>query len=285
MAATIPISNHVLEGEAPRGDELTRAALPTVLWVGVAGCFIGHGAFGIITKGGWVPYFGVAGIEPLTAWKLMPWVGTMDVAIGFLAFIYPCRALLAWAAAWAVWTALLRPLSGESFFETLERAGNYGVPIALLVAAGLHGGWFMRLPAQWTELTDAVRSRLAWTLRLVTATLLVGHGGLGFFVQKAGLTKHYAAIGFAEPERITPLVGGFELILAVAVLALPRPALLIGVCGWKVATECLFLVSRAPAPMFEVIERFGSYTAPLALALLLWRRAAAHHPAMPLPAK
>ena len=39
--------------------------------------------------------------------------------------------------------------------------------------------------------------------------------------------------------------------------------------GWKFATECLFIT--AGAPFWEVIERFGSYTAPLALALLMWR--------------
>jgi hypothetical protein len=283
MAASSAISGQVSGAVNLRHADMIRTVIPSVLWVGMAGCFIGHGAFGIITKAGWVPYFAVAGIPESAAWKLMPWVGTMDVAIGFLALVRPSRALLAWGVAWATWTALLRPLSGESFFETLERAGNYGVPLALLMVAGLRGGWFTRLPAHWPELTAAVRARLAVTLRLATATLLAGHGALGFFVQKAGLTKHYAAAGFDDPARVTILVGGFELVLALLVLVRPRPGLLFGVCAWKLATECLFLISGAPAPVFEVIERFGSYTAPLALALLLLRRHATPPPAAASP--
>jgi len=33
-----------------------------ILRVAVAGCFIGHGAFGLITKAAWVPYFAIFGI-------------------------------------------------------------------------------------------------------------------------------------------------------------------------------------------------------------------------------
>ena len=33
-----------------------------VLRIAAAMCFIGHGAFGIITKEGWLPYFAVVGI-------------------------------------------------------------------------------------------------------------------------------------------------------------------------------------------------------------------------------
>ena len=38
---------------------------PTAYWalrIGAAACFIGHGAFGFITKAAWLPYFGVIGI-------------------------------------------------------------------------------------------------------------------------------------------------------------------------------------------------------------------------------
>ncbi len=284
MAASSLISGRVLQGKTSCPDETVRTVVPSVLWVGMAGCFIGHGAFGIITKAAWVPYFGVAGISEPAAWRLMPWIGTMDVVIGILALVRPCRALLGWAVFWATWTALLRPLSGESAWETVERAGNYGVPLALLIVAGLKGGWFNRLPAHWENLTDTVRARLAWTLRIVTFALLTGHGALGLFVHKAGLTKHYAALGFDQPASVTPLVGGFEILLAALVLIFPRPALLIGVVAWKLATESLFFLSGTPAPIFELIERFGSYAAPLALAFLLMRRLTAPPPAAVLKA-
>ncbi len=244
-------------------------AIPWILRVGVAGCFIGHGAFGVITKAAWVPYFAVGGVSEPWAWRLMPWIGWMDITIGVLALLRPCRALLLWAVIWATWTALLRPLSGEPGWEFWERAGNYGVPLALLAIVGVRGTWFTRLPAVWPEPTAAVRTRLAWTLRLTTFTLLVGHAGLGFFAHKAGLARHYAALGVADSAALVPRVGLFELFLACLVLLRPRPGLLFAVCLWKIATEALFLVSGAP--IWELVERFGSYTAPLALAFLLVR--------------
>src|SRR5262249_53883353 len=105
--------------------------LEWILRVGAFMCFVGHGAFGIITKEAWVPYFGVVGIDRHTAFQLMPLVGTVDIAMGFLMLLRPLPAVAYWMAAWAVWTALLRPLSGEPSWEAIERAGNYGVPAAL----------------------------------------------------------------------------------------------------------------------------------------------------------
>ena len=251
--------------------------IPWTLRIGVAGCFIGHGAFGVITKAVWVPYFAVGGISEPLAWRLMPWVGTMDIAVGLLALAWPCRALLGWAALWATWTALVRPLAGEPGWEFLERAGNYGVPLALLGLAG-PGALFARLPARWPALSALARWRLDWSLRLTTGLLLAGHAGLGLFAHKAGLAQHYAALGASQPAALVPAVGAFEFFLTALVLLRPGPALCVGLCLWKLATESLFLV--AGAPIWELIERFGSYTAPLALAILLASRRPAAQPAL-----
>lgn len=245
------------------------SALPWLLRTGVAMCFIGHGAFGLITKKAWVPYFGVVGLPESWAWTLMPWVGSMDIAIGFLAFIWPSRALFAWAACWAVWTALLRPFAGQGWPEFFERAGNYGVPIAILTIVGLRRPWFARLPEQWPEMSETVRRRAILVLQVALATLLAGHAGCALILQKAGLAHHYAVFGPANPAGLMLAVGWFEAGLAVAVLAFRVPALVGFACIWKLATEGLFLTSGTPAPMFEVIERGGSYVVPLALAYLL----------------
>src|SRR5262245_33658935 len=42
-----------------------------LLRLGVVGCFIGHGAYGLLTKDAWVPYFGVVGIDRTWAYRLM----------------------------------------------------------------------------------------------------------------------------------------------------------------------------------------------------------------------
>jgi hypothetical protein len=240
----------------------------------MAGCFIGHGAFGIITKAAWVPYFAVAGIGEPLAWRLMPWVGTMDITVGLLALLWPCRALFIWAALWTTWTALLRPLSGEPVWEFIERAGNYGLPFVMLAVVGMGGVLFARLPNRWPPLESTRQLLLVWGLRLTTTLLLVGHAGLGLFAHKAGLARHYAALGASQPAALVPAVGACEFFLAALVLLRPRPALLIFVCIWKIGTESLFLVSGAP--IWELIERFGSYAAPLALALLLSKPSPAH---------
>ncbi len=268
------------------GDDLSfreagrETAVLRILRLGLAGCFVGHGAFGIITKAAWVPYFGVVGITESSAWQLMPWVGIMDITVGLLALLWPCRGLLFWAAAWAAWTALLRPLAGEPFWEFLERAGNYGVPLAWLIVIGWRGSPLARLPGSRPGFTATTRLRLVGTLRFTTATLLAGHAGLGLYVHKAALAHLYAATGLAKSSALVPWVGGFEFVLAGLVLTVPRPGLLIAVGAWKLATEALYPLSGAP--IWEFVERFGSYTAPLALGLLLTRPPSTEAPA-PLP--
>ena len=239
------------------------------LRLGAALCFIGHGAFGFITKAAWVPYFGVVGIPEAWAWRLMPMIGAVDVMAG-MAVLYAPRGLpLVYMTLWAAWTALLRPLAGESVFETLERAGNYGVPLALLVLTAPPRSWsglttLLDLPAPNERALASARRVLQWT----TCLLLFGHGALGAFAGQPALTAHYAAVGL--PGDTTVILGWFELALAVAVAVRPMTALLIFVAVWKLATESLFVA--AGSPIWEFVERAGSYAAPLALAALLSER-------------
>src|ERR1700729_613748 len=94
------------------------------LRLAVAMCFVGHGAFGIITKPIWCNYFAVFGIGHDLAYRLMPLVGTIDILLGLSLLIYPIRAVAAWLVIWGIVTGALRPLSGEPFVELIERAGN-----------------------------------------------------------------------------------------------------------------------------------------------------------------
>ena len=243
--------------------------MPATYWslrVGAALCFIGHGAFGFITKAAWLPYFGVVGIPEAWAWQLMPIVGAVDVLAAMAVLFAPRGLPLAYMVTWATWTALLRPLAGESLFETMERAGNYGVPLAfaMLTAVQLNvRGLLVPLTAPSTD--PAVLARVMMVLRWTTALLLVGHGGLGAITGKPMLTAHYASIGL--PEATTAIVGWFEFALAGLVLLRPMASVLLFVAAWKLATEWLFVVSGAP--IWEFVERSGSYAAPLALAAMV----------------
>jgi hypothetical protein len=179
---------------------------------------------------------------------------------------------------WGLWTAALRPLAGDSVWELVERAGNYGVPLAFLVLAGIPHrlrGWCAPVwPLALRPPTVTRVHTVGGLLRLTTCLLLFGHGALGALTNTPTLTAHYASIGLqhfaAGGLPLTRVIGGCELVLAVAVLVVPRPSLLLSICLWKMATEALFMT--AGALPFEWIERAGSYMAPLALYALVVTR-------------
>lgn len=239
------------------------------LRIGAALCFIGHGAFGFITKAAWLPYFAVVGIPEAWAWRMMPLVGAVDVVAGMAVLFAPRGLPLLYMVVWAAWTALLRPLAGESVFETLERAGNYGVPLALLLMMGVTFNWRTLLDRRdperisHPEPSEGSARFVAPVLQWTTVLLLLGHGALGV-IGKPGLTAHYASISL--PMSTTIAVGWFEVALAIAVAIRPAAALLVFVAVWKLSTESLWLASGAP--IWEFVERAGSYAAPLALAAL-----------------
>jgi len=243
--------------------------------LGVIGCFIGHGAYGFITKEAWVPYFGVVGIDRTWAYRLMPWVGAMDVSLGLIIAIVPLRIVMLHLIVWGLWTAALRPLSGDSIWEFLERAGNYGVPLAFLVLAGIPHrlrDWFTPVwPSIIRPLTVDSARAMHKVLLVTTCLLLLGHGALGAINNKPALTVHYTSIGLQDIAvdgiTLTRMIGGLEIVLAAAVLVAPLPSLLLGICVWKMATEVLFMTSGSLP--FEWIERAGSYMAPLALYYLI----------------
>ena len=263
---TTAASAPALTLDSARASERALTAAYWLLRVGAALCFIGHGAFGFITKAAWLPYFGVVGIPEPWAWRLMPLVGAVDVTAAMAVLFAPRVLPLVYMIGWALWTALLRPLAGEPVWETLERAGNYGVPLALLVLTGMPRAGSDLWSTRERALDDAwTRERVQVVLRWTTVALLLGHGALGALTGKAGLTAHYAVIGLPAPT--TAWVGWFEIALAAAVAVRPAAGLLVLVAAWKIATESLWIA--AGTPIWEFIERAGSYAAPLALLALM----------------
>lgn len=241
-----------------------------ILRVAVAACFIGHGAFGLMTKAAWVPYFTLFGIPETWAWTLMPVVGTVDISIGVLTLLQPVRAVVLYMTFWGFQTACLRPLAGQGVWELLERAGNYGVPLALLCLLGSGrsvADWFSLRPAP--SLTLARAATIGWILRVTTALLLIGHGGFDFAMGK-DWASYAAAVGVSPAavamHPLSAMAGWFECSLGLLVLAWPARNLLLFVFVWKVTTEAFRPL--AGEPIWEFVERAGSYGAPLALAWL-----------------
>lgn len=251
---------------SPATGESLDAVLPWILRLGVAACFLGHGMLGVMQTAAWTSYFAVVGIGRDTALHLMPIVGVFDVTMAVLVLVRPIRAEIFYMILWCIWTAVLRPLAGESFWEAIERAGNYGAPLALfLLMRG--GGVKSWLGSSFHDSLDEAQTRMVgWVLRLTTVLVLLGHGALGLIVGKPVLSAQYSGLGLPGAT-VAPYVGGFECVLALAVLLKPDRRLLFGVVAWKLATEAL--APMAGSPIWVFIEHGGSYAAPLALAFLL----------------
>lgn len=259
-----------MEKPEPSGDKAS-ALWTKILWIlriSASLCFIGHGAFGIITKAEWLPFFGLFRIPPEIAFQLMPLIGLMDIGLGLLILFFPFRITLAYMTFWSVWTALLRPLIGLSWWEFFERAGNYGVPLTLLILSGFPrkiSDWFQRLHHQdflWTRHLTA-----SWILRLTVGLVSIGHGGFGAFIHKSMLVDHFASIGLPpgsmDPVLFLTLFGWFEILLGIAIIIRPYGWLLLFSMFLKIGIELLYPISGYP--YWEFIERWGSYGAPLAL--------------------
>lgn len=226
-------------------------------------CYIGHGVFGIITKEVWCNYFAVFGIGRDMAYSLMPVVGGVDILLGVIMLIYPMRSVAGWLVFWGLFTASLRPLSGEPFAELIERAGNFGAPFVLLLISGPYRFsrkyWFEKLsPANYPPIDV---KRVTTCLQVVAFLLLLGHGWLNV-IEKKGLLAQYASIGISNPSTVASIIGWAEITAAFIILLKPVKEIVFVVFLWKMASETLYL----SYPVYEWVERGGSY----AVLLCLW---------------
>src|SRR6185503_18983179 len=210
-----------LTGKLPDSPTASNT-LHWVLRLGIFMCFLGHGSFGILAKPEWTTLFSVAGIPSDAALRLMPFIGLHDLTIAALVLASPRPLVLLWATIWCLWTAALRPIVGLGMWEFLERAGNYGPPLALLLLQP----W----PRSWREWIAPIKPgpasaeglrRCGLALRVTIALLLVGHAGFGAFQHKADLLNMYSTAGLPASVgsvSLGPAIGWFELLLAAAVL-------------------------------------------------------------------
>jgi hypothetical protein len=163
----------------------------------------------------------------------------------------------------------------------LERSYNFGVPFLMLWVHGVGTtarSWCTVL-TEIPRLTVARAQTAQWALRGVMAGMLIGHGAFGLIMGKATLLRFYDAAGFGVLGLPLPVlraaIGGFEMLLGVLCLVATWPALFLFVCVWKLGTEFLHVPAQAYGAWWEVLERGGSYAAPL-LWLGVHRALAAH---------
>lgn len=116
---------------------LSRSLAPSwVLRVAAASVFVGHGIHALRIESTWVRFFHTVGMSTASAERWMPLIGAFDLVLAAVVLIRPVRILLLWMVFWGLWTAALRPLSGDSIWQFFERGGNWGAPLALLLLLG-----------------------------------------------------------------------------------------------------------------------------------------------------
>lgn len=104
--------------------------------IGIFGTFLGHGTVAL-TDIKWIPLLTCYGFYERQAELLLPYIGMWDIIIAFIILIFPLRGAVVWAVIWAFMTALSRPISGDSFWEFIERAANWSLPLVLLIILGI----------------------------------------------------------------------------------------------------------------------------------------------------
>ncbi|MEP6751079.1 MAG: hypothetical protein ABJB86_25310, partial [Bacteroidota bacterium] len=167
---------------------------------------------------------------------------------------------------WGVITAFLRPLSGEPFAEFIERSGNFGAPLALLILCGGSAtlrGWFTRINPNDFRPDEKTYARLTTCLKIIVFLLLAGHGWLNL-IEKKGLIQQYTTLGFSNPEQVAQLIGVTEVIFSFVILIKPLRPLLLALFIWKAGSELFY----PHYDLLEWIERGGSYGTILALWLI-----------------
>ncbi len=120
------------------------------------------------------------------------------------------------------------------------------------------------------------RSAVEWVLRIAVAGEFIGHGV--FALQgKEGWFKYFEPFGITNPDTIVTmllLVGIMDVVLALLVLIKPIRIAVLWMAVWGLWTA-LIRWPFGPDPVWDFVERWANWGAPLALLLLLgWPQSA-----------
>lgn len=111
---------------------MNKSIIDLILRIGVFGTFLGHGILAIQVNAAWLPYLTTVGFSIEVAKFVMPVIGGIDIILAIWVLIKPNKYILFWMVLWGFLTALIRPISGGSIIQFVERAANWAAPLALL---------------------------------------------------------------------------------------------------------------------------------------------------------
>jgi uncharacterized membrane protein YphA (DoxX/SURF4 family) len=106
-----------------------------------------------------------------------------------------------------------------------------------------------------------------WILRVAVAGEFIGHGVFALQA-KVGWIKYFAAVGIGADaaNRLMPLIGAMDLTLGLLVLVYPVRLALVWMAFWGFWTA--LLRPLAGEPVWDFVERWANWGAPLALLVL-----------------
>jgi len=115
-----------------------------------------------------------------------------------------------------------------------------------------------------------MNKKAEWILRIAVAGEFLGHGM--FAIQgKEGWFKYFTHLGITNPETITTMllwVGIMDIALAILVLIKPIRLAVLWMALWGLWTA-LIRWPFGPDPVWDFIERWPNWGAPLALLFML----------------
>ncbi|MCX7616261.1 MAG: hypothetical protein N2Z68_02625 [Patescibacteria group bacterium] len=107
-----------------------------------------------------------------------------------------------------------------------------------------------------------------WILRIAIAGEFVGHGALALQTKK-GFIPLITGWGFSQDFAIAvlPIIGAIDLLLAISVIIKPMRGVLLWMTLWGFLTALARPI--AGEPIWDFVERWANWGAPLALLLLI----------------
>ena len=115
---------------------------------------------------------------------------------------------------------------------------------------------------------------IEWVLRVSVAGEFIGHGMFAL-QQKAGWIKYFEAVGISPDSAMTlmPFIGAMDILLALLVLIKPIRAAILWMAVWGLWTA-MIRWPVGPDPIWDFVERWANWGAPLALLFLIgWPKA------------
>jgi uncharacterized membrane protein YphA (DoxX/SURF4 family) len=109
-----------------------------------------------------------------------------------------------------------------------------------------------------------------WVLRIAVAGEFIGHGVFAL-QKKSGWFKYFEAVGITNPDTIGTMlvfVGIVDVALALLILFKPVRIAILWMAFWGLWTA-LIRWPVGPDPVWDFVERWANWGAPLALLLLI----------------